>query len=109
MSVFYDHLLPTEALQPELAKLVTAEELEELLDILDETLHYELFDLMLQHVPPHAHDLFLQRVSQAPADAGHIVFLQQYAPDIEDRLRVRAADAGQRFLDAIQPPPHATL
>lgn len=67
--LFYDHLIILSDLEVEIKKIAeTADEREELWQIVDEIIHHRILGCMLGYLPEHHHHEFLEKFHQAPHD-----------------------------------------
>lgn len=102
MIIFYDHLLPWDELDAELARReLSDDERRELLRILDASLHHTAFNVIFQGLPNNLHETFLVRFLEDPASGDHLPYLRQHLPHIEDELRLAGERAKIQFIDAI--------
>lgn len=102
MSVFYDQLVGLHSVRPHLEQYLSSEdEIQEVLEHLDQTLHHVVFEVIFAELPPHVHEPFLIRFQQNPSDPQHLVFLRQYIPHIEQAIQEASETSKQKFIDAI--------
>ncbi len=96
--IFYDHLIVIEEVIAVLDEhKLDSEERKELLQLIDETLHHEILDVIFTHLPKEKHELFLTRFHQAPHDVKLLEFLQEVtAVDIEKEI-LKTANRVKRF------------
>lgn len=81
--IFYDHLVLREEISVELDKYaVGAEGKEELVQLVDETLHHQILNTILTHLPKEKHREFLEKFHQAPHDSQ----LLEYIKDFEEEI-----------------------
>ncbi|MCL4390292.1 MAG: hypothetical protein M1484_00030 [Patescibacteria group bacterium] len=104
VKIFYDHLVLREEVIAVLDKHeIAVEEREELIELVDETLHHRVLDVILTHLPAAKHEEFLTKFHQAPHDPKLLNYLQAQTPvDIEAAIRAAAAAAKQELLDEIK-------
>ncbi|MBI3559170.1 hypothetical protein HY085_02130 [Candidatus Gottesmanbacteria bacterium] len=81
--IFYDHLVLREEITVELDKYaVTTEEKEELVQLMDETLHHQILNTILTHLPKDQHQEFLEKFHQAPHDASLLEYIKDFEQEI---------------------------
>lgn len=81
--IFYDHLVVREEVTVELDKYSLArEEKEELIQLVDETLHHQILNTILTHLPKEKHREFLEKFHKAPHDES----LLEYIKDFEEEI-----------------------
>ncbi len=101
MHVFYDHLTDLNEVQTILSSQLQPEQVDEILALLDEALHHHVFQVVLDAIPLQTHDQFIKQFAADPSSVDHLTFIRQYAPDIEDQIRIVSQRENQRFIDAI--------
>ncbi|MFZ5844850.1 MAG: hypothetical protein ACOY0S_00065 [Patescibacteria group bacterium] len=101
--IFYDHLIVFEEVIAELDRHpLNPQERQELIALIDETMHHHILDLILSHLPREHHETFLSRFHQAPHNPKLLVFLREViAIDIEAAIRARAQEVKKQTLAAI--------
>ena len=78
--LFYDHLIDLEKIHEKLDGYeLTNTEKADLLQLIDETIHHEVMNVILTHMPKEHHEDFLDRFSQAPHQKKHITYIAQTA------------------------------
>ena len=103
--IFYDVYVDWPAAQTQLKAILENEEhVHEMEEMLDKITHHEVFSTIFSSLPNQVHAEFIEAVYKAPHAPEHILFIQRYDPDIEQKLRAAASDAHQRFFDAIHAP-----
>lgn len=81
--IFYDHLVLREEVTIELDKYaVRAEEKEELIQLVDETLHHQILNTILTHLPKEKHREFLEKFHQAPHDKSLLEYIKNFEEEI---------------------------
>lgn len=104
--IFYDHLLAIDELVVELDSL-DAINRQEVISLMDETLHHHVLDTILTHLPQEHHTAFLERFHKAPHDPELLVFLKQYiVVDIENEIRKKAQKVKKDLLSAVKKSKH---
>lgn len=74
--IFYDHLIILTEVEAEIKNIAeTSEEREELWQIVDETIHNRVLELLFDKLPGEHHDEFLEKFHEAPHDEGLIRYL----------------------------------
>lgn len=102
MTIFYDDLIDLGALDQELTSYVEdPAERAEIIEILDQSLHHVVMDVIFRNLPADVHELWLVQFTEDPSRVEHLDFLRQYQPTIEDMIRVAATESKQRFIDTI--------
>lgn len=87
-TVFYDHLISWDRTEQYLVSLgLSREEQLELLELIEEIMHTEIWMLLLSHLPQERHDEFLEQFHRAPFDAAHLANLQTYVPEIHVHIQ----------------------
>ncbi len=106
MSMFYDHLVAWPVVNAKLSEFdLTSGERDELLRLLDETIHFEVMRHLFEVLPLHVHESFVLQVKEAPHRPERLTFIRQYHPTAEDTIRMVAERSTSRFLDTI----HASM
>jgi hypothetical protein len=106
--IFYDHLIIREEItaQLDLHKL-DPEEREELLQLVDETLHHTTLNVILNHLPKEHHSEFMTKFHSAPYDESLLDYLQQRIPsDIRSEITAQAAKVKKEILTEIKKSRH---
>lgn len=69
--IFYDQIVDLEAVEKKIKKIArTAEEREELYQLVDEILHHKVLGCILDKLPKENHEEFLTKFSEKPHDEG---------------------------------------
>ncbi len=85
--VFYDHLIALEELEGELSLVsFSPQEKERVHHLIEETVHYHVLTVILDHLPERHHEEFLRQFHEAPYHEGLWDFLKEKAEDIEKLL-----------------------
>jgi hypothetical protein len=106
MHIFYDHLVDWKSVNSRLAEFdLTSGERDELLRLLDETIHFEVMRHLLEMLPNHVHDRFILQVKEAPHSHDQLTFIKQYHPHVETTITRIASNSTGKFLDTI----HASM
>ncbi len=102
--VFYDHLIKIEEVIAELDNQeIEVEEKEELVGLIDQTLHHHTLQVILDHLPKEHHETFLSRFHQAPHDPGLLVFIKEKVTvNIEEVICTEACCAKKEILAEIK-------
>jgi hypothetical protein len=88
MNMFYDDLLDLQSLDAELAVYLPDDgERQEILSILDATMHHVVMEAIFTNLPQEQHEIFLVLFRDVPEDSTHFDYLRQYQPDIEEVIR----------------------
>lgn len=90
--IFYDHLIIIEEVIAVLDEhKMSPKERTELLQLMDQTLHHRILDVILTLLPKEHHETFLTRFHKAPHDAGLILFLKEHTTvNIEKKILTEA-------------------
>ncbi len=102
--LFFDHLLSLDSLDKEIKKIAkTTEEREELWLLVDEIIHHKVMDVILDKLPHHHHEEFLEMVHRSPHDQE---FLFDYlkgkiGENIEEILRLELGNVTYEILKDI--------
>lgn len=104
-SLFYDHLIGFE----EVVSVINEHKLspkkrQELLELIDNTMHHHILDEILTHLPYEKHKTFLDHLTRDPHDPGILLFLKQeiVVIDIEKAIKKRAKGVKKELLAEIK-------
>jgi hypothetical protein len=102
--IFYDHLVIREELEFELNRYsLDPEDKEEIIDIIDRTLHHHILNVILNYLPKEKHPEFINRLHASPGDEALIDYLKTHAhPEIEAEIKKQAARVKQEILAEIR-------
>ena len=102
--IFYDHLVLREEIIVVLDQHeLSTEEREELVQLVDETLHHQVLDTILTHLPAEKHEEFLALFHQAPHDLQLLEYLKTETKiDIEGKIKETAAKTKKELLGEIK-------
>lgn len=102
--VFYDSLVIREEVTLELDNYsLSVEERNDLLKIIDETLHHHILNLVLSHLPKDKHQEFISLLHANPGDPKLVKYLKTHAGDnIETDIRTHAAKIKKEILNEIK-------
>lgn len=102
--VFYDHLIKIEEVVMEFdGQEIAIEEREELIGLIDQTIHHHTLVLILDHLPREHHETFLTRFHQTPHDPKLLLFLKENVSiDIEETIRTKAQQIKKEILQEIK-------
>ena len=101
--IFYDHLTLHEEITAKLdIQHLDPQEREELVDLIDQTLHHHVLDLILTHLPREHHADFVSRLHAAPHDLSLLDYLKTHIPDIEAKISSHAAKVKKEILSDIK-------
>ena len=104
--IFYDHLVVIDEVTTLLDSLDT-ESRNEIISLIDQTLHHHILDTILTHLPKEHHETFLERFHKAPHDPELLVFLKEYAVvDIEKAISEKAKKVKKSLLSEIKKSKH---
>ena len=97
--IFYDHLVIREEITVELDKYsLVREEKEELVQLVDETLHHQILNIILTHLPKDQHRGFLEKFHKTPHDES----LLKYIKDFEQEIIKEAQKIKRELLSEIK-------
>ncbi len=98
--IFYDHLVIREEIDFELNRFqIDPEEQEELISLIDQTLHHHILNVILNHLPKEKHTEFISRLHAKPDDDTLIDYLKTHAhPEIEAEIKKQAAKIKKEIL-----------
>lgn len=102
--IFYDHLIIIEEVIAVLDEhKLSPKERTELLQLMDQTLHHRILDVILTLLPKEHHETFLTRFHKAPHDPGLIPFLKERTnKDIEKVILSEANKTKKELLTLLQ-------
>ena len=102
--IFYDHLIIIEEITEVLAThQLTRSECEEILELVDKTMHTEILQSILKHLPHHHHEEFLMKFHAVPHDIGLMTYLKdRTVVDIEKIILLTANKVKKNVLKEIQ-------
>ncbi len=92
--LFYDHLIDWERLHTSVRLMqIEDEEIEEVLEHLEETIHTEVFILIFELLPKERHEDFLDQFHAAPYNPTHLTYLHTHVgPHAEHRIKQRSSE-----------------
>ena len=104
VKLFYDHLILIEEIEITLTtKQITREECEEILHLVDKTMHSEILHKILSHLPHIHHEEFLIRFHATPHDISLMKFLKEHTlVDIEKEILKTANSVKKKVLKEIE-------
>jgi len=95
-SVFYDQLIILPSLEEEVKFVAeTEEEKHELWQIVDEIIHHNMLEFILDALEEEYHHEFLERFHEAPDDEMHFVYL-------EERIKGNIKDLIKKEIERIE-------
>jgi hypothetical protein len=102
--IFYDHLVIREEIDFELNRYhISAVEKDEIIDIIDQTLHHHILNVILNYLPKDKHDEFITKFHSSPGDETLIEYLKIHAhPEIETEIKKQAAKVKKEILADIK-------
>lgn len=102
--IFYDHLIKFEEITQELGRYeLDAVEMEEIVRIADETIHIQVLDVILTHLPKDRHEEFLIKFHDKPHNEKLIEYLEKSAhPGIQTKISETAKKAKNEILTEIR-------
>ncbi|MFC1653339.1 hypothetical protein ACFL1M_00650 [Patescibacteria group bacterium] len=103
MSVFYDHIIHIHHVHSEVETLPTTDNhKQELIEIIEETVHHKIIHKILDHLHTDHHELFLERFHTYPNDETILGYLKKYVPDIEHHIKEAAEEVKYELLKSIR-------
>ena len=102
--IFYDHLVIIEEITSKLDRY-NLDNLakEELVMLIDETLHHEMMNLILSSLPEKHHEEFLSKLYRNPADESLLEYLKVHSgKDIEKLINEEAKKVKKEILMEIK-------
>ena len=100
---FYDNLIIRQDLIAELdLHALDPEECDELIEIIDQTFHHHILDLILTHLPRERHEEFLIQFYSAPHNPELLNYLKSHVSDIEDKITTHASQIKSEILSDIR-------
>ncbi len=101
--IFYDHLVIREEIDCELNNYrLDPEEKEELIDIIDQTLHHHVLNIILNHLPADKHREFISGLKTDPGSDKLMEYLQAHCPEIESEIKKHTHQVKQEILAEIK-------
>lgn len=101
--IFYDHLVIREDIEVELDRYrLDVNDREEILRLVDETLHAEVLHVILSKLPKEKHRKFLTHFHTNPADPDLLSELKKDISDIENEIQTVAAKVKSEILSEIK-------
>ncbi len=101
--IFYDHLVMMEEIIVVIDQHdLSPKERQELISLVDQTLHHHILDVILTHLPVPHHEAFLALFHKAPHDPQLLTFLKEKtAVDIEREIQKKAKTVKKSLISAI--------
>ena len=102
--VFYDHLVIREEIDCELNNYkLDKEEKDELIEIIDQTLHHHILNVILNHLPKDKHSEFISRLHASPGNDDLMEYLKtEIGPYIEEEIKKHARIVKAELLSEIR-------
>lgn len=102
--IFYDHLTVTEEITSVFDSYsVPIEERKELEELIGQTVHHEVLNTILTHLPKEKHDHFLTKFHAAPHDKELLDYLKKEIKiDIEKEITLQATKIKKELLEEIK-------
>ncbi len=99
-TLFFDHLIEIDEVIIELDSYsVDPAEIEELKSLIDQIIHHEVLNLVLNHLPKSDHEEFITLLSNDPSDISLINYLKsKVSVDIESQI----SDHGKRLKEDLK-------
>ena len=92
-TLFFDHLVIREEIEFTLnSYVISPDEREELVEIIDNILTHHILNVILNHLPKEKHVEFMSAFHDRPGDVAHLEYLKIHAhPQIEAEIKKHAA------------------
>jgi hypothetical protein len=102
--IFYDHLVIREEIDGELNNYkLDKEEKDELIDIIDQTFHHHILNVILNHLPKDKHPEFISRLHTDPGNDSLMEYLKdQIGPYIEEEIKKQSRVVKAEILSEIR-------
>jgi len=102
--LFYDHLIVINEVHDTLLALKMSDEDHfQTLEVIDETVHHHVLDIILTHLPKEHHESFLERITKAPHDKTILKFLNEKSKvAIEDEITKAIKSLKAELLELIK-------
>lgn len=85
--ILYDHLIILEEIETLISEYrFEGKEKQEISQMIEETIHYRVLNVILINLPKEHHQTFLERFHQAPYDEDLLNFLKEKVANIEDLI-----------------------
>jgi len=98
--IFYEHLINTEEITLTLeGDCLDKVEKEELIGLIDQTLHQQTLEVILDHLPKEFHENFLKMFSKNPYNPHLLAFIKEKVTiDIEKEISEKASKTKKEML-----------
>jgi len=102
--LFYDHLIIIEEVTAVLdGYKLSNKERQEILTLIDQTLHQEILDVILTCLPKERHQEFLIRFNQQPHNSELLSFIKEHSPvNVELAILGRANKVKRKLLKTVK-------
>lgn len=106
--IWYDHLVVIEEITSHLDQFeVDPEEKQELIDLIDQTLHHHVLNVLLNHLPNEHHYEFIASFHTNPADEKLLDYIKSKVQvNIEEEVRKQATRIKKEILNEIKKSTH---
>lgn len=103
-AVFYDHLVVREEIDLQLEKYAISDlEKTEIIQLIDETLHHEMLNLILSNLPEDKHEEFLNNFHSNPENAELLDYIKQHSgKDLAKLIKEEAQKVKKELLKSIK-------
>ena len=103
MHIFYDHIVKIHHIYSEIELLIIDnDQKNELIEIIEETIHHHILHRILDHLHQDHHHKFLEDFHKSPSDLVHLEFLISHNSKIEDHIKEAAEEIKYELLKAIR-------
>ena len=101
--IFYDHLVVLEEVTTILKTYqLSNDEHEEIVELMNKTIHHEVLSVILKKLPAEKHKDFLKMFHVAPHDVKLLDFLKNEIENIEEEIKTVAEKVKKEFLVEIK-------
>ncbi len=99
MKLFYDHLISLDDLYEELLQIETLahEERMRLHRIIDRTMHHQVINEVLNHLPKSSHESFILELKHRPDDQALLDLVKPHQSEIERLIQAKAEELKREF------------
>ncbi len=103
MKLFYSHLILIHEVHHQLESLpIKDSKKEELINLIEETVHHKILHSILDHLPTKHHENFLVHYHSSPYDLEILTFLKRHDPEIEDKIKQAAEEVKYDLIKTIR-------
>lgn len=97
--LFYDHLISIHEVLGELDKhKLSHDEKVDIVKTIDTTIHYQVIETILTHLPSDKHQEFIDNFHKKPHDKKHLKYLKEHKEDIEVEIQKKVKKTTREIL-----------